>query len=195
LQTPSDHYNGGYGCNECGIESVANRKRLQVEEFITKANNIHNNKYDYSYVQYKNNKTKVTILCNVHGMFNQVPMSHLQGSGCSKCKITSSKPEKQWLDSLGVNYENRQITLKSNGRWVRVDAYVPETNTVYEFLGDYWHGNPDKYKLNDINPTTQLTFGELYEKYIDKKKWLLNNGYNLVEIWENDWKQSQIQQV
>lgn len=194
-QTPSDHYNGGYGCNECGVESVANKKKLQLGEFITKADEVHNNKYDYSHVQYKNNRTKITICCSTHGEFIQLPMAHLRGQGCSKCSKIISRPEKLWLDGLNIIDENRQIKINADGRWATVDAYIPETNTVYEFWGDYWHGNPDKYKSTDMNPTVKITFGELYNKYLDKKKWLLGNGYNLVEIWEHDWKRSQQTQV
>lgn len=35
--------------------------------FIEKAREIHGDKYDYSKVEYINNKTPVTIICKVHG--------------------------------------------------------------------------------------------------------------------------------
>ena len=34
-------------------------KKKTAEEFIAEANKIHNNKYDYSLIEYKGNKTKV----------------------------------------------------------------------------------------------------------------------------------------
>ena len=55
------------------------------ESFISKASLIHNNKYDYSKVNYINNKTKVEIICNKHGNFEQTPASHLSGNGCPSC--------------------------------------------------------------------------------------------------------------
>lgn len=60
-------------------------KRLTTEEFIIKANSVHNNKYDYSLVEYVNNHTKVKIICKEHGVFEQIPNSHLLGRGCSRC--------------------------------------------------------------------------------------------------------------
>ena len=51
-------------------------------DFIEKANLVHNNKYDYSLVNYINNKTKVKIICKIHGAFEQIPDSHLRGRGC-----------------------------------------------------------------------------------------------------------------
>lgn len=62
-------------------------KRATVEEFIEKANKIHNNKYNYNLTNYINNRTKVKIICPMHGVFEQTPYSHLAGKGCPKCGI------------------------------------------------------------------------------------------------------------
>jgi len=57
------------------------------EKFIKKSNIIHNNKYDYSLVKYKNTThSQVKIICHIHGEFEQFPISHLNGVGCVKCK-------------------------------------------------------------------------------------------------------------
>ena len=59
---------------------------MNTQEFIEKAKKIHNNKYDYSKVEYVNVKTKVCIICPEHGEFWQTPDSHINGkSGCPKC--------------------------------------------------------------------------------------------------------------
>ena len=60
-------------------------KRLTTEEFKCKSKIIHNNKYDYSLVEYSNNSTKLKRICPIHGEFEQIPNSHLLGKGCSKC--------------------------------------------------------------------------------------------------------------
>lgn len=60
-------------------------KQHTTEEFISKANLIHNNKYLYDEVVYKNNQTKVVIVCREHGGFPQAPNKHLHGRGCPKC--------------------------------------------------------------------------------------------------------------
>ena len=78
-QTPSEHLSG-YGCWKCG-----GTKKLTTEEFICKAKKIHGDKYDYSKVEYMNNKTKVCIICPEHGEFWQRPDMHLKGQGCQKC--------------------------------------------------------------------------------------------------------------
>lgn len=78
LQDASSHKNG-IGCFLCSSN------KSNSEEFILKANKIHNNLYDYNLVDYKNNKTKVIIICHRHGEFEQQPNNHLNGQGCEKC--------------------------------------------------------------------------------------------------------------
>jgi len=65
-------------------------KKLTTEEFIEKAKAIHGNKYDYSKVNYVNNKIKIIIGCNTHGEFTQTPNSHLSGHKCFKCTLIST---------------------------------------------------------------------------------------------------------
>ncbi len=62
-------------------------RRLTLTEFIDKANKIHDNKYNYSLVNYVNRRTKVKIICPIsgHGVFEQEASSHLKGAGCPKC--------------------------------------------------------------------------------------------------------------
>ena len=76
-QSPKSHLNGK-GCYECSIEirkikckenykpNFAKRNRKTNEEFIADAKKIHGEKYDYSIVEYINNKTKIIINCPIH---------------------------------------------------------------------------------------------------------------------------------
>lgn len=60
-------------------------KKLTTNDFNIKAKSIHNDKYNYSLVEYINSKEKVKIICPIHGMFEQTPNKHLQNKGCSEC--------------------------------------------------------------------------------------------------------------
>ena len=71
----------GQGCPKCKYE----KQTCTTDEFIAKAKKIHGDKYDYSKVEYVNDRTKVCIICPKHGEFWQTPNSHLNGYGCSKC--------------------------------------------------------------------------------------------------------------
>lgn len=78
-QTPHRHLRG----DKCPMCSC--RAPLGAEEFIRRAKSIHGDKYDYSRVDYKNNQTKVCIICPEHGEFWQEPRAHLSGMGCPIC--------------------------------------------------------------------------------------------------------------
>ena len=81
-QKPNSHISSKQGCPKCGKTG-----KLTQEEFIKRARYIHNDKYDYSKVEYVNSQTKVCIICPEHGEFWQTPNSHLSGIGCKKCGI------------------------------------------------------------------------------------------------------------
>lgn len=60
-------------------------RRKTNEEFIKECEQIHMNRYSYESVNYVNNKTKVKIICDIHGIFEQTPQCHLKGQGCPYC--------------------------------------------------------------------------------------------------------------
>jgi len=184
-QTPNSHL-CGRGCSKCGSIISSQKQTLTITEFIKKANKIHKNKYDYSNVLYVNNHSKIKILCKLHGIFNQVPSSHLCGNGCPKCVHIISKPEIKFLDYLKIpdTYQNRQMKILRK----KVDGYDPQTNTIYEFLGDYWHGNPNIFNPNDIHPRIKKTYGQVYENTMNRFNKFKALGYNIKYIWESDWK-------
>ena len=132
-------------------------------------------------MDYKYTNKKVIIICKKHGEFVQTPLVHLSGSGCPRCGIKFGIKENKWLDSLDVKY--RQIRI---GKYV-VDGYDPIENTIYEFNGDFWHGNPTKYNSNEINSVLKITFGELYNRTMNRENELKILGYNIISIWESDF--------
>ena len=78
-QTPSSHLKYK-GCPYC-----SHRVPYTKEKFIDEANKIHNFKFDYSLVDFVNMLTKVKIICPIHGIFEQLPQSHIAGQGCPYC--------------------------------------------------------------------------------------------------------------
>jgi hypothetical protein len=180
-QSASQHMRG-FGCLKCSIDN----RKLSTNEFIDISNKAHNNKYNYSLTEYTLSKSKVEIICPIHGKFLQFAADHMSGVGCKSCgsEISVSKLEIKWLDSLNIKSENRQYKIS---KYI-VDGYDPLTNTIYEFNGDFWHGNPEIHNPNDINPLTNSTFGYLYQKTLSKEKSLLKRGYNVVSIWESEYK-------
>lgn len=184
-QTPNSHLNNK-NCPKCSSKFISN-----TEKFIEQASKIHNLKYNYDKVNYINYNTKIIITCKIHEDFEQTPAKHLMGQGCSTCVHIISKPETEWLDSLNIPKEYRHKYLFINKKRYTVDALDPTTKIVYEFYGDYWHGNPDKYNSTGTNKISKTSYGELYQKTLNKETALKEAGYNLITIWESDFLQLQ----
>lgn len=81
-QSPSKHLEG-QNCSKCS----GNVKKTR-EEFVLEAKKVHQNKYDYSLVEYINGKTNVKIICPEHGVFEKTPVKHtLRKEGCHQCAL------------------------------------------------------------------------------------------------------------
>lgn len=189
---------GGVGCPLCGksqrIAKVRqhNTKRTKTTaEFVNDANRIHNGLYDYSKTEYIGIGDEVTIICKTHGEFKQISKYHLSGCGCQKCSMSSkSKLSQQWLDEMGVPDECREIPISIDGKTIIVDGFDSTTNTIYEFWGDFWHGNPSVYDKDGVNARNGETFGELFRKTKEKIDLISAAGYNLIDVWECDYVRS-----
>lgn len=121
-QAPGDHLKG-WGCSKC-----SGRYKPTTKEWIEKAKLVYNNLYDYSKVNYIDNKTPVTVICPKHGEFYPIPKNHLKGiSGCPKCNDILkhnkySKTTEQFIqdaikihgnkfDYSKVNYYNKETPV------------------------------------------------------------------------------------
>jgi len=194
-QTPDSHL-AGSGCIECSRIHSAKKRTLTYDDFLKKSRLVHGDKYDYSNVVYTYSNIPVVIICKIHGEFMKTPIAHYNSCrGCPKCSnIGYSKPQIKWLNFLSKYYNINIQHAENDGEYLipetkyRADGYCKENNTIYEFHGDFWHGNPNIYKDNDINIITKCSYKELYEKTLKKEEMLKKLGYNLVVIWEYDWR-------
>ncbi len=189
------HINSGHGCPQCAIDAT----KSTPQEFIDKANQIHNFKYNYSktnFIGYGNKKSKITIICPVHGEFIQHPNDHIVNkSGCPQCAQSAiSYKALTWLDfiakeqNINIHHAANGGEFQLPGTLYRIDGYCKETNTCYEFHGDAYHGNPNRYEPNTYcNPYKKITARELHEKTLKKEKMIVEHGYNLIVIWETDY--------
>ena len=91
-QTPSGHLNCSHGCPKCGYATIGLKLRMTHEEFIKRANELHDNFYTYL-SEYVTNTTPIKILCPEHGECEQTPDHHLKGRPFC-CKGTSNRHTK-----------------------------------------------------------------------------------------------------
>ena len=149
-----DKHTLGNGCPYC-----AGRYKT-TEDFIKKAVEVHGDKYDYSQTEFKNNETKVTIICKKHGPFTQYPYHHLSGCGCNICK--ESRLEKyvsSWLSERNINfipqYKNQTLLGKMS-----IDFYIPSQNMFIECQG--------KQHIN-LGGWGEKSFNEQYARDVKKR--------------------------
>ena len=192
-QRPSDHLSGA-GCKKCATELLIKNTRKSNEDFIRQANEYHNYKFNYSNTIYEGAHKEVEIICEIHGPFKQIAHHHLECKwGCPGCShIGISKISLEWLEIMKIVY-NCNIVNGLNSSEFRiddigkVDGFCYEKSLVFEFHGDFWHGNPKIFNKNEFNKVSKKKFGELYNKTIERDLKIVEKGYNLINIWEYDW--------
>lgn len=145
--------------------------------------------------QYINHNKPATQLANELGISDVTigKYLHLHNIEIRNKFIYSSKCI-TWLSNI-AEQENVFIQHAGNiGEYhipntrYRADGYCQETNTIYEFHGDYWHGNPNIFEGNEYNTSTKCTMGELYQRTIKKEQTIRELGYNLIVVWESELK-------
>lgn len=119
------------------------------------------------------------------------PQKGLMQLGRSRLKVGTSKTEAEWLGKLNVL--SRQIVFHGfNGKTFVVDGLDPNTRTVYEYLGDFWHGNISRMKAEAINPLTRKTNRQMYLETKARFQYLHELGYKVFFVWESDYKRGKI---
>lgn len=127
-QTPDAHL-VGKNCHKCS--GLINKT---TEQFIEAANKIYNNKYDYSFVDYKNNLTKVKILCNIHGVFEQIPKNHLKNHECPYCAGNNKKTTEIFIEeSIKINGDKYDYSLTEyNGSHKKIKLICKEHQLIFK---------------------------------------------------------------
>lgn len=179
----------GHYCPHC-----ANRAKYTQEQFVERM--AANNPGVTVIGEYTGMNKRVGIKCNACGhQWNPTAQRVHEGGGCPMCAINNkfSKKAMEWLtsieqqQSITIQHAQQNGEFRIPGTRFRVDGYDPNTKTVYEFYGDYWHGNPKKHQPDGINTHLQLTYGELYESTLSREQQIRDLGYNVVSIWEMDY--------
>ena len=184
-----DNHNHGQGCPVCRYIKSSNAIRKNIDDFVSECKRVHGDKYDYSKVEYKNNKTKVRILCKKHGEFWQTPDNHLHGKGCPKCSQSKLEEEtKEFLNKNNIIFEEQKTFDWLRFKYpMRLDFYLPLYNVAIECQGiqhfkSFEHfGGEDglKYNVEKDNKKSVLCSengvnlfyysNEKYKKYLGKK--------------------------
>ena len=173
-QTPHAHLSG-CGCPKCRyIKSWDTRGRITTEQFIEKARKIHGNKYDYSETIYKNNRTKVKIICPKHGSFFQTPPTHLRGNGCPICSESHIEKEiRMFLEYIKIDFEYEKHFPGMGYR--SYDFFLKKLNCVIECQG-----------IQHFEPVEFFGGQEAFDKQVEsdkiKKEYCKTNNIDLIKV-------------
>ena len=191
-QKPLVHLSGS-GCRECQYS----KRRLTKESFIARAEQIHGNKYDYSFVEYKNNHAPVKIVCPKHGAFMQAPSAHLLGAGCRQCGYIRSAQKRtrsvqrrleEFRTIHGDKYVYDLSTIGRNDEYMRV--YCPNHGWFGQLLMSHLAGSGCRKCANEqksINRRASISefiekAREVHGKAYDYSRVEYKNSYTPVEI-------------
>ncbi len=176
------------GCPECGRRQAASAVQLSPKAITER---IKAKRLTYEFVsQSKTMCTLRCIICNAEKTVLSYTAHHTPCS-CQSMKGPRSKIAFCWLEEikkiykieLQGSYGTKEKEISLNDKIIKVDGYHKETKTIFEFFGDYYHGNPKVYpKMKDKYDESLLRLSELNYK-----------GYNIVYVWESDYaKQGKI---
>ena len=192
MQTPASHLNG-QGCQKCSTLINADKLRTPEVVCIQKFVEVHGETYNYNLVEYINMHTKVRIVCDIHGIFEQAPCQHIKGHGCQRCARlrraqASTEPHilyylyfpEQDLYKIGMTLQRIGIANRYkyemepyNILWSRLmmtgaEALAYEDLIITLFAADIYKG--DRFMRYTGN--TEVFVRDILNKNKEEEKWI-----------------------
>ncbi len=153
------------------------------------------NDYNWMFNQYVECKKSPSIIANELGINKTTVLNYLHYHNIEIIsRYGFSLICIHWLDSIreqeGINIQHALNggEYQIPGTKFSADGYCHETNTIYEFHGDIFHGNPMVFNSDEkCHPWSELTAGELYQKTIEREAEIRSMGYKLIVMWESEY--------
>ncbi len=170
--------------------------KITQSEFVDRCKSIHNNYYDYSNSIYKNRRTKVSILCPIHGTFEQLANNHLHGQGCFFCKSRNQK-NKNTRNKRYTNeeYKNKASNIHKNfydyskinyiNYYEKISIICPTHGCFEQSAGEHLKGRGCRKCKNMYNysPEEFISISnKVHKNFYDYTECIYQNYYNKVSI-------------
>lgn len=196
------------GCPSCGREQAAGKNRKSPSSFKRDLSAASSGKIKLI-GEYNGDACRHKFKCTCGNKFTAVANTLLQTkrNGCSKCSNYDgnkkySQKSIRWLKDIMVK-KGWYIQHAENGGEVRIplskskvafaDGYCEETNTVFEFHGDIWHGNLQRFSNKEVcSPFSNKTAKQLNSETHDRHNALLRKGYNVIYVWESHFDEGKL---
>ena len=177
-QTPNNHLHN-HGCPKC------NGKGFSDKYYISIAKIRHNNKYDYSKTKFSKITEKCTIICPIHGEFEQEFRAHLSGQGCRKCAGTNKMTTEEFISKAkevhGNKYDYSKVNYTGNNK--------TEVCIICREHGEFWQ-KPNVHLLGYGCDKCSKKHKHTTEEFIKLAKKVHGNKYDYhkVEYTNNSTK-------
>lgn len=137
-----------YSCTKCAKINRGLSRRKTLQDFLSKANEVHVNLYDYSSVEFKSFSHPVKILCRSHGIFEQTPTVHIKGHGCKQCADESvGALKRKSLETLPTIYQNDPNVTPHFETYIKSGEVMKFT---CKFHGDFYRKPSSKIKGSSL---------------------------------------------
>lgn len=150
-------------------------RRITQEDYITECKNVHGNRYDYSKTTYIKARSRLTIICRVHGEITVHAHKHMKGSNCPSCSsIARGRKIKDTFDTV-VAKANR---VHNNKYSYPVQKYINtktpaiiscpihgEFSQRFDSHVNAGHGCPSCSRIKDLEDINMLDLKEYYKSF------------------------------
>lgn len=176
------------GCPFC-ISTGKLPLSIRTQRFFDKARDLYGDRFDYTYSEYVNNDTPISVICTeCHNMFSITPSQHLRrGGGCPTCNLSGGEAAiYRWLMKHNVDFL-REVRIENNNKEINrayfaIDFVVPRRNLWIEFNGEQHYENVPHFYNHG------WTFEQQQKRDAEVRKIARERGVKLVEIHYNDEK-------
>ena len=161
--------------------------KMNTEIFIEKANKKHNDRYDYSLVNYINNNTKVKIICKVHGIFEQRPNDHLRGQNCPICSNRLKSTTKKFIEKANKKHGNKYdySLVNYTNNYTKIKIICKEHGIFEQSPANHLKGQNCPECVGGIRLTTKKFIEKANKKHGNKYDYSLvnyTNNYTKIKI-------------
>lgn len=158
--------------------------RVTFDMFLKRAKAIHGNKYDYSKVNWVNTKTKVEIVCPIHGSFYQKPYKHLEGQGCPDCRKNAIVTQDMFIARAksihGENtYDYSRVQYKN--MWTPIEIICPIHGSFFQMPAK--HVKIGKYAAQGCPDCRYIR-----QRQTNEERYGVDNPMKYREFLETNWE-------
>jgi len=135
-------------------------------------------------------KQKETLSKNYPGITNAYELATHQTK--SKSQIIIYDWVKSAYPNLNFQIEKQVIINELQKRYVDIVSFT--NNIAIEFMGDFWHCNPQFYEATFNHPVKNLTAKQIWALDKIRDAEIQSLGFKVIYIWESDYNHNRWQE-